>query len=286
MKWSYNLMRVAGTDVKIHVTFFLLLGFVGLTSLPAGVPAAIAGMVFICVLFTCVLLHEFGHVFAAKAFGVRTPDITLYPIGGVARLERMPEKPSQELIVALAGPAVNVAIAGVLLALVGVGEVLNGGLTNPGTSLLGQLALVNVCLVLFNMIPAFPMDGGRVLRSVLAMRMSHHRATEIAARVGKYMALALGVAGLFYSPMLMLIAVVVYFGASQELLRSRLEQQGGRIWPFGDLFRNARPRSPRPEPGPRTPGASPVIDDAGNVVGWVDDERREQPRVKVYVHRF
>ncbi|MGB0578900.1 MAG: site-2 protease family protein [Limisphaerales bacterium] len=284
MKWSYKLMSVAGTDVKIHVTFFLLLGWVGLTWLPGGVAAAIGGMIFVCLLFACVLLHEFGHVFAAKYFGVRTPDITLYPIGGVARLERMPEKPSQELIVALAGPAVNVVIAMVLFVLVGVSAVMDG-LTNPVAPLLVQLAVVNVWLVLFNMIPAFPMDGGRVLRSVLAMKMSHHRATEIAAKVGKYMALALGLAGLLYSPMLIVIAVVVYFGASQELLMSRIKQQGGRTWPFGDLFGGGRPRPQQPSAGPRSSGASPVIDDSGNVVGWVDEERQQGPRAKVYVHR-
>jgi len=278
-------MRVAGTDVKIHVTFFLLLGWVGLMWLPGGVAAAIAGMVFVCLLFACVLLHEFGHVFAARAFGVRTPDITLYPIGGVARLERMPEKPSQELIVALAGPAVNVVIALALFGLIGMSTVL-GGLTNPGSSLLVQLAVVNVWLVLFNMIPAFPMDGGRVLRSVLAMKLGHYRATEIAAKVGKFMAVVLGIAGLFVSPMLILIAIVVYFGASQELLASRLKEQGGRMWPFGDLFGGARPGPRGPDSGPRSPGASPVIDDSGNVVGWVDDERRERPRVKVHIHRF
>lgn len=285
MKWSYNLIRVAGTDVKIHLTFFLLLGWVGLTSLVGGVGSAIAGVVFVSLLFGCVLLHEFGHVFAARAFGVRTPDITLYPIGGVARLERMPEKPSQELIVALAGPAVNVVIAGVLFGLVGVGAVL-GGLTNLGSSFLVQLAVVNVWLVIFNLIPAFPMDGGRVLRAVLAMNMSHHRATEIAAKVGKFMAVVFGIAGLFISPMLILIAVVVYFGASQELLASRIKEQGKQKWPFGDVFGGVRPEPRGPEPSPDSQGASPVIDDAGNVVGWVDDKRRQRPRVKVYVQRF
>ena len=112
MRWSFKLARIAGIDVCVHVTFFLLLGFVALSSLAAGgAPAAVKGVVYVCLVFLCVLLHEFGHALAARRYGIRTPDITLLPIGGVARLERMPEKPSQELVVAIAGPLVNVGIA-------------------------------------------------------------------------------------------------------------------------------------------------------------------------------
>src|ERR671910_224417 len=125
MRWSFHLARISGIDVKVHVTFFLLLAFVALSyGQLGGVPAAIQGVAFICAVFFCVVLHEFGHALAARRYGIRTPDITLLPIGGVARLERMPEKPSQELVVALAGPAVNVVIAAGIYLGVELGEVL------------------------------------------------------------------------------------------------------------------------------------------------------------------
>jgi Zn-dependent protease len=272
MKWSFKLTRIAGTDVNIHLTFFLLLAWIGHTS-------GATGVLFVVLLFGCVLLHEFGHVFAARAFGVRTPDITLYPIGGVARLERMPKKPFQELMVALAGPAVNVVIALFLFGLIGAGTVM-GALTNPSGSFLVQLAVVNVWLVIFNLIPAFPMDGGRVLRSVLAMRMNRSRATDIAAQVGKVFAVGFGVLGLFYNPMLIFIAIFVYFGATQEAIAARMEERGTS--PSARPFGSARSDSPPPA----NHGRAPVIDDSGNVVGWVDEEETRRPRSRVVFHRF
>ena len=214
MKWSYQIARIAGTDVKIHLTFFIMLGLIGLSYGPVGA-------MFLVLLFGCVLLHEFGHVFAARAFDVRTPDVTLYPIGGVARLERMPANPKQELIVALAGPAVNVVIALVLFGVIGAGAVFSA-LANPGGSFLIQLAKVNVWLVLFNLIPAFPMDGGRVLRSVLAMSMGREKATEKAVSVGKFMAIFLGIFGLLSGQlMLSVIAVFGFRGTGQRTDESR-----------------------------------------------------------------
>src|SRR5262249_16815681 len=147
----------------------------------------------------CVLLHEFGHAFAARRYGIRTPDITLLPIGGVARLERMPDKPSEEIVVALAGPAVNIVIAGGLWIVIG----LTGGLPDPqvmqqsNIPLAARLFTVNIWLVLFNMIPAFPMDGGRVLRAVLAMRMNYARATHLAASIGQGIAFIFFILGLW-----------------------------------------------------------------------------------------
>lgn len=273
MKWSYQIARIAGTDVKIHLTFFMLLAWVGLSF-------GAAGALFLVLLFGCVLLHEFGHVFAARAFGVRTPDVTLYPIGGVARLERMPANPKQELIVALAGPAVNVVIALALFVLVGAGTVF-GAMTNPGGSFLIQLAVVNVWLVAFNMIPAFPMDGGRVLRSVLAMRMGRAKATEIAVSVGKVMAVLLGIFGFFTLNLtLMVIAVFVYMTASAEATSERQSNPFGGAGPFAS--------SPEPTPPPRASndGRMPIIDDYGNVVGWVDEQEPRRPSARVFVHRF
>jgi len=220
MKWSFKLGRLLGIDVYVHFTFLLLLGFVGLAHWLPGrnLEAALTGIMFFTGLFLCVLLHEYGHALAARRYGIATRDITLLPIGGLARLERMPEKPSQELVVALAGPLVNVVIAGSLL----VGLMLTGNwqplssLTTTSGNLVERLLVVNVFLVLFNLLPAFPMDGGRVLRSLLAMRMEYARATRIAARIGQGMAVLFGFAGLFGNPMLLLIALFVWIGAGQE----------------------------------------------------------------------
>lgn len=221
MKWSWRIGRFAGIDVHMHATFLLLLAFVGvgyfLTT--GSVTAALMGITFVLALFLCVVLHEYGHALTARGFGIRTRDITLLPIGGVARLERMPEDPVQELWVALAGPAVNVVIAGLLFA----GLLITGTLQPVsemavfGTGgFFERLMIVNVFLVLFNLLPAFPMDGGRVLRAVLATRMDYVRATNAAASVGQGMALLFGFIGLFLNPFLLLIALFVWMGAAQE----------------------------------------------------------------------
>eukprot|EP01031_Cornospumella_fuschlensis_P016581 gene16581-biopygen13992 len=161
MKWSYRIATIAGTEVRIHITFFILLLFVAFTGMRSGqgMESALHAVLFICTMFFCVLLHEFGHVFAARGYGIRTPDITLLPIGGLARLERMPRKPSQELVVAIAGPAVNVVIAAGIWLILGVlpsFEVL-GHLERPG-QFLEKLMWWNAIMVVFNLIPAFPMD--------------------------------------------------------------------------------------------------------------------------------
>lgn len=220
MKWSLKLGRILGIDVHVHFTFLLLFAFIGMSHWMAGrsLAAAAVGMFFFLCLFACVLLHEYGHALMARRFGIPTRDITLLPIGGVARLERMPEKPSQELWVALAGPAVNVVIAlGLALWLTLSGSW--GTLTQLSTTeggLVERLLAVNVFLVLFNLLPAFPMDGGRVLRALLAMRMDFARATRIAGSIGQGMAVLFGFIGLFSNPMLLLIALFVWIGAAQE----------------------------------------------------------------------
>jgi Zn-dependent protease/CBS domain-containing protein len=219
MRWSFHLARIAGIDVKVHVTFFLLLAFVALSyGQIGGVQAAVQGVAFICAVFLCVVLHEFGHALAARRYGIRTPDITLLPIGGVARLEKMPDDPRQEVVVALAGPLVNVVIAlGLWLAL-GLPSLPDlQTMQLVDSNILSKLLVVNVMLVLFNLIPAFPMDGGRVLRAVLAMRMSYARATQIAANIGQMLAFVGGFLGFLYGHyMLILIAIFIYFGASNE----------------------------------------------------------------------
>ncbi len=213
MAWSFPIARIAGTVVKVHVTFLLLLA----VFLVAG---GVAAVVMILAIFACVLAHEFGHVAMARRFGVRTPDVILLPIGGLARLERMPEEPRQELLIALAGPAVTLALAAIFYAILragGAAPPLLPSLRVAGNSVLEDLYRINVLLLLFNLIPAFPMDGGRVLRALLAARQGLARATRIAASVGQMLAFALGFAALMTGNMLLLlIAFFVFLGAGAE----------------------------------------------------------------------
>lgn len=220
MKWQWKLGRFLGIDVYVHATFLLLIGWVGYSYwLEHGTIAeVINGILFILALFLCVVLHEYGHALTARKYGIKTRDITLYPIGGVARLERMPDKPIEELWVALMGPVVNVVISGVLFAVLAATGNLTPltGLTIASGSFLMRLMVVNIWLVLFNLIPAFPMDGGRVLRAILAMRMDYVHATQVAASIGQGIAFIFGFIGMFSNPFLLFIAFFVYIGASQE----------------------------------------------------------------------
>jgi Zn-dependent protease len=220
MKWSWTLGKIAGVELKIHLTFVFLLIWIGFSTVLSGgtANAALFEILFVLALFLCVVLHEFGHALAAKSFGIPTRDITLLPIGGVARLETMPEDPKEELIVAGAGPAVNVAIAGLLF----IGLIFTGTLSLPLdiNNLMNnfwlRLLVVNITLVAFNLIPAFPMDGGRVLRSLLASRMDYVKATKIAANVGRGLAVVMGIAGFFLNPFLVLTAIFIWSGAGSE----------------------------------------------------------------------
>lgn len=220
MRWSLRLGRVSGIPIQVHWTFLILVAWVLLTHLSrgAGARAALAGTALVLAVFFCVVLHELGHALTALRFGIRTRDITLLPIGGVARLERMPENPREELLVAIAGPAVNLGIAGLLWAVLAVVGTLQpmGVLASVEGDFLSRLLWINVVLVLFNLLPAFPMDGGRVLRGILAMRMEYARATRIAAAVGQGMAMLFGLVGLFSNPFLVFIAIFVYLGAQAE----------------------------------------------------------------------
>jgi len=227
MKWSWKIGTLAGIELRIHLTFLLLLGWVGATHWMAGrsADAALNGVAFILALFGCVLLHELGHSLAARRYGIPTRDITLLPIGGVARLERMPEKPSQELWVALAGPAVNIAISAALFAWLSITHEWAplGQMHVASGPFAERLLVANVWLVLFNLIPAFPMDGGRVLRALLASRMEYVRATQIAAGIGQGLAFLFGLIGLFGNPMLLFIALFVWIGASQEASATQMK---------------------------------------------------------------
>ncbi len=221
MKWSLKLGEIAGIRIYMHWTFLILVGWIFIGHLSAGhsMPLAVQGVAFILALFACVVLHELGHALTARRYGIQTRDITLLPIGGVARLERMPREPNREFWIAIAGPAVNVVIAaGLLLGLlVAQYSWTLRGLLEVGGNFAGQLMLVNVFLVLFNLLPAFPMDGGRILRAVLASRMPYERATGVAARIGQGMAILFAFASFIVGNIfLLLIGVFVFIGAEAE----------------------------------------------------------------------
>jgi len=220
MKWAWKIGEFRGIAVYMHATFLILIAFVTMSHLSSGEGwgKTLEGVGFVLALFTCVVLHEFGHALMAARYGIRTRDITLLPIGGVARLERMPEQPIQELWVALAGPAVNVVIAAIIFVWLRFTEAIAPleQLSVTSGPFLERLLVVNVTLVIFNLLPAFPMDGGRVLRALLARKLEYARATQIAASIGQAMALIFAFLGFFTNPFLMFIALFVWIGAAQE----------------------------------------------------------------------
>lgn len=227
MRSSLKLGRIAGIEIELHWTFLLLLAWVALASYQrAGGPAAGASVLFLLAVFGSVVLHELGHALVARRYGVRTQGITLLPIGGVARLERIPEKPSQELVIAAAGPAVTIALVAGLYAVLRASGTSVAPPQDAGNAvpMLAQLMWINVALALFNLLPAFPMDGGRILRAALAMRMDRARATDIAARIGKGFAIVFGLVGLFVTNNLLLvvIALFVWIGAATEAMAARI----------------------------------------------------------------
>ncbi|MEJ2221145.1 MAG: site-2 protease family protein [Desulfobacterales bacterium] len=228
MRWSLKIAKLAGIDIFIHFTFFILVTWVGFIQwkLNGSIGAAFSGIVFILAIFSCVVLHEIGHALAAKKYGIKTRDIILLPIGGVARLEKMPSQPIQELWVALAGPAVNVVIAALLGIYLWIINSLapDNQITMSTAAFAERIMGVNIFLVVFNMIPAFPMDGGRVLRALLATRLAYIRATQVSASLGQGIAVLFGIIGLFYNPILLLIAIFVWMGAAQEtrIIRAKL----------------------------------------------------------------
>lgn len=226
MKGVLHLGKVAGIKIEIHWTFSFILIWVVFLDIQKGgnLNSALLNIVLVLVLFMCVVLHELGHALTAKRYGIGTKKITLLPIGGVALLEKMPEKPGQELVVALAGPAVNVLIAIVLSFFIpfqnyfgldpaGLEDFLN---TSGFQSLLLFLFIANIMLVVFNMIPAFPMDGGRVLRALLAFKLGRVKATEIASGLGQVLAVLFFMLGIFFNPFLILIALFIFIGAYGE----------------------------------------------------------------------
>jgi Zn-dependent protease len=227
MKWSWRIGRIAGIDVDVHATFALLILYVAITEYQRSRSLANVAIViaFVLIVFASVVAHEYGHALTARRYGVLTRGITLLPIGGVARLDRIPSKPQQELTIAIAGPLVSVGIALVIYAglrLTGT-PVASADVDVTAGAFLARVMWVNVAIVLFNMLPAFPMDGGRILRAALAMKLDQVRATSIAATVGKAFAFLFGIVGLYTNPFLIFIALFVYLGAAGEETHSRMQ---------------------------------------------------------------
>ena len=228
-RWNLRLGRVAGIELRMHATFLILLAWIAIADLVAGhgVRGAAAGVLLIVCVFAIVVVHELAHALVARRFGVQTRAITLLPIGGVSSLERIPDNPRQELAIALAGPSVNVVLAALLfgvLALVAHGPVAPGAGHDAARAFVSQLAWINVGLAVFNLLPAFPMDGGRVLRAALALRMDYDRATRAAARLGRIVAVGFAIFGFFFNPLLVFIALFVWIGAQQEATSVHLKQ--------------------------------------------------------------
>jgi Zn-dependent protease len=252
---SFKIGSAFGIGIFIHWTFFLLPAWVVLTNLEASAEQLGLHLAVLLAAFGCVVLHELGHALTARQFGIPTRDITLYPIGGVARLERMPEKPMEEILIALAGPAVNVVIAGVLLGILVIPFSIDPRILMDtfGGQFLLMLLLVNVGLVVFNLLPAFPMDGGRVFRAILAWPLGQLRATQIAVGLGVVMALAIGVGLQFLmpspSPWLIAIAFFVFLAGQQELEAVRYRHEMRMDEPL-EVIPVRRRREPVPTPIP------------------------------------
>lgn len=230
MRWSWKIGTISGIGIYVNVSFLVLIALVVMLGFAdqKSVGGVLQLVALILVLFGIIVLHELGHALTARRFGIRTQDITLLLFGGVARLERMPRQPWQEFLIAVAGPAVNVVLAVLLsIALIGLAVLsysMQWNILDSSVAMfLFQLISINVMLVLFNMLPAFPMDGGRVLRAVLASKLDYVRATNIAANVGQAMAVLFGLMGLiWFNPFLVFIALFVWMGAAQEASSVRI----------------------------------------------------------------
>ena len=229
MKWSWKLGSIAGIDIRIHTTFLLLLFWIGLLAYQHhhNLFSALEGILFTTAIFVTVVLHELSHALTARLFGIQTKNILLLPIGGIAQMEKIPEKPWEGLLVSLAGPAVNFLLAGIIFVFL----LITGSSIQPQSSLFVEGSFwtrfmwVNISIAVFNLLPAYPMDGGRALRSFLAFWLSPLQATQIAATLGQLMAVAFFFLGLFFSPLLMLIALFIGMGASTEASMAKFKAE-------------------------------------------------------------
>jgi Zn-dependent protease/CBS domain-containing protein len=286
MGGSFRIGRAFGIDVKVHWTFFLLLAFFGYLGYQetGSLANSLVTSAIIVALFVCVLLHEFGHSLVAQRLGLEVPDITLLPIGGIARLKSLPENPWDEVKIAIAGPLVNVVLAPFFFA----GALVFGAdLSSPVDiirvssfgQILAYLGFINVALVVFNLIPAFPMDGGRVLRGLLATRLGPVRATDISSAVGQFFAAAFFLIGLLGGSILLaLIAVFIFFGAGGEaqMVRQRELMRGLLVSDVMGSRRRTETVSPYHTFGQVLDMVIhgyqedfPVVDESGSLVGMI-----------------
>lgn len=295
MHWSHRLYTVFGIEVRVHATFLFIVAYFGyvwgVVYAPGGWVGALYGVLMVLLLFALVLIHELTHSLVAQHYGIKVKSITLLPIGGVSSMEEIPQDPRKELVISIAGPLSNVVL-GVLMLVVAplffdVREVFSAGrfselLTSRGfEAAYVYLFVVDVSLAVFNLLPAFPMDGGRVFRAFLAMRMDRSRATRIAVAVGQALALAMGIAGLLGGGVfLILIAIFIYFGAQAENTGDDVRRA------LGDLrvrdavnagVETARPGQTIGELAARLfhiyQEDFPVVDAQGRVVGMVTRDR-------------
>jgi Zn-dependent protease len=233
MRGAFRFGRIAEIELAVHWSFLLLLSWTAYQSVSGlGWTAGLLQVGFVLAVFGCVLLHEFGHAWAARSYGILTHSITMLPIGGLAQLDQIPRDPRQECVIAAAGPAVNVLIAGFLMPLAVLLSYL--AVANPAF-LLGQpyierLAQVNLFLAAFNLLPTFPMDGGRMLRAFLARRIDYLQATQRARQVGMVVAALMAVVGLWLNPMLVGIAVFVVWAGGVEARSVEHEFQHPPTW--------------------------------------------------------
>jgi len=219
MNWSFNIGKIFGIRFRIHVTFLLLVLFIfASVANQHGFQRGLLATLFIGAVFACVLIHEIGHSLIARRFGKEVKSITLLPIGGVATMEEMPEKPAQEIVMSLVGPLINLAIAGILYVIVGRWSGISVPTIQPdlSRSFLAGLIGINIMLAIFNLIPAFPMDGGRVLRGILAMTMDYVRATSLAVAIGQILAMLFIFYGVFFNWWIAIIGLFLYIGAGGE----------------------------------------------------------------------
>ncbi|SHE91859.1 stage IV sporulation protein FB [Ruegeria intermedia] len=283
MTWSFAVGRLLGSELRVHVTFFILLAWVGFAAYAeGGLPAALDNILFVLALFACVVAHEFGHALMARRYGIRTPDITLLPIGGLARLERMPEKPMQEVAVALAGPAVNIVIWLVLVGLgAGIQMDVMAHIDSARVDLFSRLAYVNLFLAVFNLIPAFPMDGGRVFRALLCLKMDRVKATRAAASAGQIVAVGFGFLGLSTgNPILVLIAVFVFIAANAESQDVEMRSVARRVLARDAMITEFHALTPQDTLGTAaqaviqtTQHEFPVLSPDGQLLGFVTRNR-------------
>ncbi len=253
MRWSLNVGKIFGISFRIHITFFLLLIFIFASVLnERGLNQALLAVLFICAVFACVVIHEVGHSLFAKRFGKTPKSITLLPIGGVAAIEEMPEKPLQEITMAIVGPIINLIIAAVIYAFVGrwTGIGVPNLFPDSAQTFFANLIGINIILAIFNLIPAFPMDGGRVLRGLLAMKMEYLRATAVAVMIGQAISIFFVFFGLFYNWWLALIGIFLYIGAGSERQQAVLHSLLNKV-PVSEAmateFLTLRPEAPLSE---------------------------------------